>query len=248
MLQWPSAGTASELSQRAPPRAGGAERGRRVEGVLGVRISAGFIALSLVGVLPAAQAQGVVDRIQGFYEQTTGVTGQFHQRVELAIGHVEEAWGAFSLKRPGMMRWEYEGPEQRLLVTDATTLWAYTPADRQVIVQDLKAGVASLPFDFLMGAGNLKEHFVLREAEDQGDSYRLVLRPRRPDALLHEMEMQVDATTLYIRSLTLLDPYENRTVMRFSHLRVNGDIPADLFSFVPPPGVKILHAEDLYPQ
>ena len=123
-----------------PPRAGGAERVRRVEGVVGVRISAGFIALSLVGVLPASQAQGVVDRIQGFYEQTTGVTGQFHQRVELAIGHVEEAWGAFSLKRPGMMRWEYEGPEQRLLVTDASTLWAYTPADRQVSAVVMREG------------------------------------------------------------------------------------------------------------
>lgn len=205
------------------------------------------MAVSLLCALSAPQAQGVVDRVQDFYENTTDLTGQFHQRVELAIGQVEEAWGAFSLKRPGMMRWEYERPEQRLLVTDGSTLWAYTPADRQVIVQELKAAVTSLPFDFLMGAGKLNEQFVLREVADQGDSYRLVLRPRRPDALLREMEMEVDATTLYIRSLTLLDPYENRTVMFFSHLRVNNDLPADLFSFVPPSGVKILRAEDLYP-
>ncbi|MEE8243215.1 MAG: outer membrane lipoprotein chaperone LolA [candidate division NC10 bacterium] len=221
--------------------------GRRWRGTVGVRISAGFIALSLLGVLPASQAQGVVDRVQDFYEKTTDLTGQFHQRVELAIGQVEEAWGAFSLKRPGMMRWEYERPERRLLVTDGSTFWAYTPADRQVIVQDVKAAVTSLPFDFLMGVGKLDEQFVLREVRDQGDSYRLVLRPRRPDTLLREMEMEVEATTLYIRSLTLLDPYENRTVMRFSHLQINGGLPADLFSFVPPPGVKILRAEDLYP-
>ncbi|MFQ5802834.1 MAG: outer membrane lipoprotein chaperone LolA [Candidatus Methylomirabilales bacterium] len=218
-----------------------------MEGAVGVRISAGFIALSLLGVLPASQAQGVVDRIQDFYDKTKDLTGQFHQRVELAIGQVEEAWGAFSLKRPGMMRWEYERPERRLLVTNGSTLWVYTPADRQVIVQDLKAAVTSLPFDFLMGAGKLNEQFIVREVMDRGDSYRLVLRPRRPDTLLREMEMEVEATTLYIRSLTLLDPYENRTVMRFSHFRVNGGLPADLFSFVPPPGVKILQAEDLYP-
>lgn len=221
--------------------------GRRLRGTVSVRISAGFIALSLLGVLPASQAQGVVDRVQDFYEKTTDLTGQFHQRVELAIGQVEEAWGAFSLKRPGMMRWEYERPERRVLVTDGSTFWAYTPADRQVIVEDLKAAVTSLPFDFLMGAGKLDEQFVLQDVMNQGDSYRLVLRPRRPDPLLHEMEMEVEATTLYIRSLTLLDLYENRTVMRFSHLQINGGLPADLFSFVPPPGVKILRAEDLYP-
>ncbi len=221
--------------------------GRRWRGTVGVRISAGFIALSLLGVLPASQAQGVVDRVQVFYEKVTDLTGQFHQRVELAIGQVEEAWGSFSLKRPGMMRWEYERPERRLLVTDGSTFWVYTPADRQVIVQDLKAAVTSLPFDFLMGVGKLDDQFVLQEVRDQGDSYRLVLRPRRPDTLLREMEMEVEATTLYIRSLTLLDPYENRTVMRFSHLQINSGLPADLFSFVPPPGVKILRAEDLYP-
>ncbi len=212
-----------------------------------MRISTGFLAVSLLAVLPAAQAQGVVDRIQDFYETTTDLTGQFHQRVELAIGQVEEARGAFSLKRPGMMRWEYERPERRLLVTDGSTLWAYTPLDKQVIVQDLNAAVTSIPFDFLMGAGNLNEQFDVQEVTDQGDSYRLVLRPRRPEPLLREMEMEVEATTLHIRSLTLLDPYDNRTVMRFSHLRVNGGLPANLFSFVPPPGVKILRAEDLYP-
>jgi outer membrane lipoprotein carrier protein len=239
--------TTGSVTRGLTPEGRVVSAGKRWRGTVSVRISAGFIALSLLGVLPASQAQGVVDRVQDFYEKTTDLTGQFHQRVELAIGQVEEAWGAFSLKRPGMMRWEYERPERRLLVTDGSTFWAYTPADRQVIVQDLKAAVTSLPFDFLMGAGKLDEQFVLQEVMNQGDSYRLVLRPRRPDTLLREMEMEVEATTLYIRSLTLLDPYENRTVMRFSHLQINGGLPADLFSFVPPPGVKILRAEDLYP-
>jgi outer membrane lipoprotein carrier protein len=238
--------TTGSVTRGLTPEGRVVSAGKRWRGTVSVRISAGFIALSLLGVLPASQAQGVVDRVQDFYEKTTDLTGQFHQRVELAIGQVEEAWGAFSLKRPGMMRWEYERPERRLLVTDGSTFWAYTPADRQVIVQDLKAAVTSLPFDFLMGAGKLDEQFVLQEVMNQGDSYRLVLRPRRPDTLLREMEMEVEATTLYIRSLTLLDPYENRTVMR-SHLQINGGLPADLFSFVPPPGVKILRAEDLYP-
>src|SRR3972149_2420192 len=91
------------------------------------------------------------------------------------------ARGAFYLKRPGMMRWEYEQPERRLLVTNGNTLWAYTPTDRQVIVQDLKTAVSSIPFDFLVGAGRLTDQFVLRQVNLQGDSYRLVLIPRRAD-------------------------------------------------------------------
>jgi len=207
-----------------------------------------FLALSLLAVGLTPQGQGVVERIQGFYEGTRALKGQFSQRVELAMGQVEEARGAFYLKRPGMMRWEYEQPERRLLVTNGNTLWAYTPTDRQVIVQDLKTAVSSIPFDFLVGAGRLTDQFVLRQVNLQGDSYRLVLIPRRADPHLSQMEMEVDEATLYIRSLTIQDPYENRTVMRFSHVEVTKDLPADLFSFVPPPGVKVLRAEELFPR
>jgi len=207
-----------------------------------------FLVLSLLAVGLTPQGQGVVERIQGFYDGTRALKGQFSQRVELAMGQVEEARGAFYLQRPGMMRWEYERPERRVLVTNGSTLWAYTPTDRQVIVQDLKTAVSSIPFDFLVGAGRLTDQFVLRQVSLHGDSYRLVLIPRRPDPHLSQMEMEVDEATLVIRSLTIQDPYNNRTVMRFSHLEVNSDLPADLFSFVPPPGVKILRAEELFPR
>lgn len=219
-----------------------------VEGAVGVKIGRQVLALGLFGVLLTPQGQTVVGRVQVFYEETQDLTGQFHQRVEFAIGHVEEAGGAFYLKRPGMMRWEYERPERRLIVTDGSTLWSYTPADEQVIVQDLKATVTSVPFDFLMGVGNLTDQFVLKEVTVREECYRLVLTPRHADPLLHEMEMEIAATTLYIRSLTLQDTYGNRTVMSFSHLLVNSDLSAALFSFVPPPGVKILRAEDLFPR
>ncbi|MFQ5881997.1 MAG: outer membrane lipoprotein chaperone LolA [Candidatus Methylomirabilales bacterium] len=207
-----------------------------------------FLAFGLLSILLTPQAQGMAERIQGFYEGAKDLTGKFYQRVELAMGQVEEARGVFYLKQPGMMRWEYERPERRLLVTDGSTLWSYTPMDRQVIVQNLREAVTSIPFDFLMGVGRLTEQFILRDATVSGDRYRLVLTPRRPDPVLRQMAMEVEATTLYIRSLTLQDHYENRTVIRFSHLQVNSDLPVDLFSFVPPPGVEVLRAEELYPR
>ncbi len=218
-----------------------------MEGSIGVKISRRFLTFSLIGVVLVPQTQGVVERVQTFYEGIRDIQGQFSQRVELAMGQVEEARGSFYLRRPGMMRWEYERPEERLLVTDGSTLWAYTPADRQVIVQDLKTAMASIPFDFLVGTGRLTDHFIVRRVTVHGDCYRMVLTPRHTDPHVRELEMEVEATTLYIRSLTLQDSYDNRTRMDFSGLRVNSDLPADFFSFVPPPGVKTLRAEDLYP-
>ncbi len=81
-----------------------------------MKIGRWSLTLCLVGVVLTPQAQGVVEQIQVFYERTKDIKGQFSQRVELAMGQVEEARGAFYLKRPGMMRWEYERPERHRLV------------------------------------------------------------------------------------------------------------------------------------
>ncbi len=205
-----------------------------------------LVLLGLVSLLPPTQ--GVVERIQGVYERTEDLQGKFHQRVELAMGQIQEASGSFYLRRPGMMRWEYEQPEQRLLVTNGSTLWAYTPLDKQVIIQDLKEAVTSIPFDFLMGVGKLTEQFHIREVTAAGDRYRLTLIPRRTDPVLRQMEMEVEAGTLYIVHLTLLDHYENRTTMRFSELQVNTGLFPHLFSFTPPPGVEVLRGQELYPR
>jgi outer membrane lipoprotein carrier protein len=202
--------------------------------------------LGLVTLL--SPTQGVVERIQGFYERTEDLRGKFHQRVELAMGQIQEASGAFYLRRPGMMRWEYEHPERRLLVTNGSTVWAYTPLDKQVIIQDLQEAVSSIPFDFLMGAGKLTEQFHIREVMAATHRYRLTLIPRRADPVLRQMEMEVEAGTLHIVHLILLDHYENRTVMQFSELQVNTGLVPHLFSFTPPPGVEVLRGQELYPR
>lgn len=205
--------------------------------------------LFLIGLVPVfLSTQGVVERIQGFYEGTEDLKGKFHQRVELAMGQIQEASGSFYLRRPGMMRWEYEQPERRLLVTDGSTLWAYTPLDKQVIIQDLKEAVTSIPFDFLIGAGKLTEQFHIREVTTATNRYRLTLIPRRADPVLRQVEMEVEAGTLYIVHLSLLDHYDNRTMMRFSELQVNTGLFPHLFSFTPPPGVEVLLGRELYPR
>lgn len=204
-----------------------------------------FLIIGLVGLLSPT---GVVERIQGFYEGTEDLKGKFHQRVELAMGQIQEASGSFYLRRPGMMRWEYERPERRLLVTNGSTLWAYTPLDRQVIIQELREAVTSIPFDFLMGAGKLTAQFHVREVRVTQDRYRLTLIPRAPDPVLRQLEMEVEAGTLHIAHLILFDHYENRTVMRFSELQVNTGLFPQLFSFTPPPGVEVLRGRELFPR
>ena len=40
------------------------------------------------------------------------------------------------LKKPGRMRWDYEKPEKKLMVSDGSTLWVYEPEDEQAATQN----------------------------------------------------------------------------------------------------------------
>ena len=46
--------------------------------------------------------------------------------------------GTVLFKRPGLMRWEYESPEQKLFIVDGKTVWFYVPYDHTVTKAPVK--------------------------------------------------------------------------------------------------------------
>jgi outer membrane lipoprotein carrier protein len=42
--------------------------------------------------------------------------------------------GTVTIKKPGRMRWVYTSPERKEFVSDGAKVYAYVPADRQVVV------------------------------------------------------------------------------------------------------------------
>src|SRR3970282_1683949 len=75
--------------------------------------------------------------------------------------------------RPGKMRWNYEPPNEQLVVTDGKTVWLYDPLLENVTVQPVEGGTRGTPLAFLLGVGNLREDF----------SCRALTRPAPPDGL-----------------------------------------------------------------
>ncbi|MBI3080536.1 MAG: outer membrane lipoprotein carrier protein LolA [candidate division NC10 bacterium] len=116
-------------------------------------------------LLPAAAppaATDVVGRIEARYQALSTLQGRYLQTATLQVaGQTERAAGKFFLKRPAMMRWEQESPEPRLLVTDGTTLWTYSPLDRQAITQPVGPALQASPsLHFLTGMATLGATFT----------------------------------------------------------------------------------------
>ncbi|MFQ5839331.1 MAG: outer membrane lipoprotein carrier protein LolA [Candidatus Methylomirabilales bacterium] len=215
------------------------------------------VGLLLLTLCLAAPARGTVEpgmavfrRVQSFYEHVRDLQALFHQRVHLAIGQEQEAWGRVMLKRPGMIRWAYIGPEERLVVSDGTMMWSYVPRDKQAIVQPIsQLQASSLPFDFLVGTGRLDRDFILEgfSREEKGSLFRLTVRPRVRDPHLGRLHLVVDGRTLLLKGLTIEDTSGNVTVLQFAETRVNEGLSRDLFVFTPPEGTEVLRAEEIFP-
>ncbi len=204
-----------------------------------------------MGRLPPAEAATslaeVVERVQAACAQTQDLSARFQQTAtNRTLNSVQEASGVFLAKRPGKMRWEYQKPEARLFVTDGKTLWAYSPTEKQVVVQDLADAMTSrLPLAFLAGNCVLTKDFEIGSVEHAGTlgtpgTRILDLKPKRPEAGIARMLLEVSTKNYTVEKTTLFDAYGNTTAIALSHLKLNGGLDDQSFRFAPPPGVIVV--------
>jgi outer membrane lipoprotein carrier protein len=211
-----------------------------------------LLALGLAGAAAPAQAgeAGGVAEVVGRVERTCkGVQDLSAKFVQTAtnrsLGQVQEASGLFLLKRPGKMRWEYQKPDERLFVTDGKTLWAYSPLEKQVMVQELtQAFTSRTPVSFLAGDCDLAREFDVSAVEHAGTrgsgAAILDLKPKRPEGGIARVLLEVSLKSYAIEKTTLFDSYGNTTVVAFSALKLNGGLGDAQFTFTPPAGVTVV--------
>lgn len=194
-----------------------------------------------------APVEEIVERIQETCAQTRDLSARFQQTAtNRALGQVQEASGVFLAKRPGKMRWEYQKPDARLYVTDGKTLWAYSQSEKQVVIQEVADAVTSrLPLSFLAGNCVLAKDFTIALVEHAGTrgsapTRILDLQPRRPEAGISRMLLEVSTKGYTVEKTTLFDAYGNTTAISLSHLKLNAGLEDQQFRFVPPAGVTVV--------
>jgi len=204
--------------------------------------------LILFRALPAFSLtlEEVIDRLQASYQKVEDFSARFHQVSTLkSLGQTQEAGGLVYMKRPGKMRWEYKVPEARLVVSDGQTLWIYTPESKQVIIQDVSTAFSSeVPLGFLAGKGNIRAEFDVKFSTRTGTNkqgfYLLDLYPKRPNATLGKVSLEVNPKTFLVDKATVYDVYANTTAIAIKGMRLNVGLADSKFTFEVPPGAEVL--------
>jgi outer membrane lipoprotein carrier protein len=213
-------------------------------------VAGGLLALATAvrgGAEAATPVEDVADRVQATCARTQDLSARFQQTAtNRTLGQVQEASGLFLAKRPGKMRWEYQTPESRLFVTDGKTLWAYSQSDRQVVIQDVADALTSrLPLSFLAGNCALGTDFDIALVEHAGTrasplTRLLDLRPKRPEAGIARMLLEINTKGYRVEKTTLFDAYGNTTAITLTNIKLNPGLDDQQFRFVPPAGVTVV--------
>lgn len=205
-------------------------------------------ALALLLALPAAPKKGspavqLANRIHRFYAHTKDFSAPFRQhRVSAAMGRAEDLSGTVRVKKPNLVRWDYDAPEARSIYVEGKTLWMYFPEDKQAQVsRDFGGDQLSSAFTFLWGKGNLLDEFEPRPGKrldglPQGDALELL--PKKPMAGVERLLFVVGKDGQVLASVAW-NPQGDTNQIVFGEAKIDQGLDEKLFHFEPPKGTYV---------
>lgn len=195
-------------------------------------------ALLLAAPAPPPAAE-LARKVQAYYERTRDLEARFQQTYTYAgFGRRLVSSGTLKVKKPGMMRWDYEKPARKTVAVKGSRLVQWEPEENQAYVDDrFDASAMSAAVTFLLGEGDLAREFAI----SGGEGGTLVLRPREPDPRVESITLTVGAEG-EVTGTRVVDGSGNVNDIRFSDVRRNPGLSEAAFDVTLPKGVHRLEA------
>ncbi|HMD32038.1 MAG TPA: outer membrane lipoprotein chaperone LolA [Candidatus Acidoferrales bacterium] len=192
----------------------------------------------------------IVQGLEARYRGAESFRAVFLERRSEGRGSVQVESGTLYIRRPGLMRWEYESPEQKLFLVDGKFAWFYVPADRTATKAAVRqSDDARIPLLLLTGKTNLARVCRRIEVADvhveaAGDTALRCLPARGAEEEYREAIFEVDAQSRLVR-LLVREAGEVETEFHFGRWEENVALDPALFRFAPPKGTAIVDERTL---
>lgn len=185
-----------------------------------------------IGVSQAASPY--VEAIQVYYDSAKTYSATFDQEYETVDGVSKKSSGVVWFKKPGMMRWDYETPEARFLISDGQYFWSWEPVYRQYCKQELKASQLPTALSFLSGTGRIEDDFSVGLKKANGNQIQLELTPHVPSLSYEKILFEILMPTGKVYRATIYDAMGNMNRITFKSPELNGELDESSFRFTPP--------------
>ncbi|HVN47527.1 MAG TPA: outer membrane lipoprotein chaperone LolA [Bacteroidota bacterium] len=180
----------------------------------------------------------ITDQIQHRYEMIDDAVAQFQQQVKFGYSTIEQSFsGTLYMKKPNRYRIE---SEHQTIVTDGISVWAYSPANNQVIIDHYKENQNSLtPDKFMLNLpSNYYATFLGTEKEKSGEQALLKLVPKDDRSFIKSVKIWVEENNWMVKKILILDVNETTTTYTINDIKLNVNLKERTFSFTPPAGAE----------
>jgi outer membrane lipoprotein carrier protein len=186
---------------------------------------------------PGPTAADLARKVQATYQRTRDLEARFTQTYAYAgVGRRQVSRGTLRVKKPGMMRWDYESPVPKTVAVTGHRLVQYEPEESQAFVDErFDATVLSAAVAFLLGTGDLARDFELSLAE--GGGLRLIPRVADPRVAAIVLDVGADGQVV---GTTVIDGAGNQNRLVLEGVRRNTGLADAAFEVALPAGVRRL--------
>jgi len=200
-----------------------------------------------------AQADGL-GALELFLKTASSGRADFTQVVtapprEGQVARTRTSSGSFEFQRPGRFRFVYGKPLAQTIVADGQTLWLHDVDLNQVTARAQASALGSTPAALIAAAPDmraLQADYQLANGPERDGLQWVVATPRARDGQvqtvrvgLREVEKS-GAKTAELAALEIVDSFGQRSVLSFSRVQLNVNLPPDTFRFKPPAGADVI--------
>jgi chaperone LolA len=210
-----------------------------------IKLLGTFVVIFSIGFLEFAQKNDltpkeVIEKLETRSKMMDDAVAKFQQKVKFGFSKIEQTFeGILIVKKPKKVRIE---SEHQTIVTDGITVWAYSPVNKQVIIDNYKEDKNSIsPDNFLL---NLPKNYFTsildREKYKGENAIVLKLIPKNERSLVKNVKVWVDEADWMIRKVEIVDLNETETIYTIRSIKMNTGVRDALFSFSPPDDVEVV--------
>lgn len=176
----------------------------------------------------------ITEQLQRRYEMIDDATITFTQHVKFGFSKIEQTFeGTLIVKKPKSYRIE---SEHQVLVTDGTTVWAYSPVNKQVIIDNYKENQNTItPDQFLLNIPSQYYATVLGKEKEKDQTLAVLkLIPKDDRSFVQSVKLWIDTGTWMITRVVIVDVNETETSYTVKSAKFNTNVKEKMFIFTPP--------------
>ena len=150
--------------------------------------------------------------------------------------------GILEISRPNKFRWEYIEDGQ-LIISDGKTIYIYDKPLAQVTEKNLDSSLGKSPALLLAGSSNIKNDYIVTNVKESDDGISWVnLVPKNTEDNNGFKLVQIGFNQKILSQMKFVDSFNNKSMITFTNVKSDINLPASDFVFTPKAGVDVIKA------